>query len=72
MVALKSGGRNIKTEKAQLQTDAYETAAARGYDLIKSEDPNLALLLALELLHPKKAAEIQSKRSLTRPSNFWV
>ena len=45
---------NIKTEKAQLETDAYETAAARGYDLIKSEDPNLALLLALELLHPKE------------------
>ena len=45
---------NIKTEKAALETDRYETAAARGYDLIKSEDPNLALLLALELLHPKK------------------
>ena len=45
---------NIKTEKAALETDRNETAAARGYDLIKSEDPNLALLLALELLHPKK------------------
>jgi WD40 repeat protein/energy-coupling factor transporter ATP-binding protein EcfA2 len=45
---------NIKTEKATLETEKYETAAARGYDLIKSEDPNLALLLALALLHPKE------------------
>src|SRR6516225_6059216 len=45
---------NIKTEKAALETDRYETAAARGYDLIKNEDPNLALLLALALLHPKE------------------
>jgi WD40 repeat protein len=37
-----------------LKTERYETAAARGYDLIKSEDPNLALLLALALLHPKE------------------
>jgi energy-coupling factor transporter ATP-binding protein EcfA2 len=45
---------NIKTEKATLETEKYETAAARGYDLINSEDPNLALLLALALLHPKE------------------
>jgi energy-coupling factor transporter ATP-binding protein EcfA2 len=45
---------NIKTEKAALETDRYETAAARGYDLIKNEDPNLALLLALEFLPPKE------------------
>jgi hypothetical protein len=45
----------IKIEKTILETDRFETAAARGYDLIKSEDPNLALLLALERLHPKKA-----------------
>ena len=46
---------NIKTEKATLETERYETAGARGYDLIKSEDPNLALLLALALLHQKQA-----------------
>jgi len=46
---------NIKTEKAALQTARYDTAAARGTDLINKEDPNLALLLALALLQHKEA-----------------
>ena len=46
---------NIKTEKAALLTTRYETAAARGIDLINSEDPNLALLLALAFLERKEA-----------------
>jgi WD40 repeat protein/energy-coupling factor transporter ATP-binding protein EcfA2 len=45
---------NIKTEKAALETARYDTAAARGIDLINKEDPNLALLLALALLQRKE------------------
>jgi len=46
---------NIKTEKAALLTTRYETAAARGIDLINNEDPNLALLLALAFLERREA-----------------
>jgi energy-coupling factor transporter ATP-binding protein EcfA2 len=46
---------NIKTEKASLLTTQYETAAARGIDLINNEDPNLALLLAFAFLERKEA-----------------
>jgi WD40 repeat protein/energy-coupling factor transporter ATP-binding protein EcfA2 len=45
---------NIKWEKAALERARYETAAARGNDLLENDDPNLALLLALEFLHPKE------------------
>jgi len=45
----------IKMEKTQLERARYETAAARGNDLLYNEDPNLALLLALEFL-PKQVS----------------
>jgi hypothetical protein len=45
----------IKIEKTALERARYETAAARGNDLLNNEDPNLALLLALEFLGPKEA-----------------
>jgi energy-coupling factor transporter ATP-binding protein EcfA2 len=45
----------IKREKTQLERARYETAAARGNDLLNNEDPNLALLLALEFL-PKEVS----------------
>jgi WD40 repeat protein len=40
----------IKLEKARVERAKYETAAARGNDLLDKEDPTLALLLALEFL----------------------
>src|SRR6516165_9384904 len=40
----------IKREKTQLERARYETAAARGNDLLSNEDPNLALLLAFDFL----------------------
>jgi WD40 repeat protein/energy-coupling factor transporter ATP-binding protein EcfA2 len=45
----------IKIEKTALERARFETAAARGNDLLNNEDPNLALLLALEFLGPKEA-----------------
>jgi hypothetical protein len=45
----------IKIEKTALERARFETAAARGNDLLNNEDPNLALLLALEFLRPKEA-----------------
>jgi WD40 repeat protein/energy-coupling factor transporter ATP-binding protein EcfA2 len=45
---------NIKWEKATLERAKYETAAARGDDLLDNDDPNLALLLALESLRSKE------------------
>jgi WD40 repeat protein len=48
----------IKREKTQLETARYETAAARGTDLLNNEDPSLALLLALEFL---RRPEVQSR-----------
>jgi WD40 repeat protein/energy-coupling factor transporter ATP-binding protein EcfA2 len=45
----------IKSEKNLLERARFETAAARGNDLLNNEDPNLALLLALEFLGPKEA-----------------
>jgi WD40 repeat protein len=44
---------NIKWEKTALEKARYETAAARGDDLLDDEDPHLALLLALEFLRSK-------------------
>jgi WD40 repeat protein/energy-coupling factor transporter ATP-binding protein EcfA2 len=41
---------NIKWEKNALEKARYETAAARGNDLLDDDDPHLALLLALEFL----------------------
>jgi hypothetical protein len=44
---------NIKWEKTALEKARYETAAARGNDLLDNEDPHLALLLALEFIRSK-------------------
>jgi WD40 repeat protein/energy-coupling factor transporter ATP-binding protein EcfA2 len=40
----------IRREKTQLERARYETAAARGHELLYNEDPNHALLFALEFL----------------------
>jgi WD40 repeat protein/energy-coupling factor transporter ATP-binding protein EcfA2 len=45
---------NLEREKATLERARYETAAARGNDLLTNDDPNLALLLALEFLRQKQ------------------
>jgi WD40 repeat protein len=44
---------NIKWEKNALEKARYETAAARGNDLLDDDDPHLGLLLALEFLRLK-------------------
>jgi WD40 repeat protein/energy-coupling factor transporter ATP-binding protein EcfA2 len=49
---------NIKWEKTALEKARYETAAARGNDLLDNDDPHLALLLALEFLRPKGQTEV--------------
>jgi WD40 repeat protein/energy-coupling factor transporter ATP-binding protein EcfA2 len=49
---------NIKWEKHALEKARYETAAARGNDLLDHDDPHLALLLALEFLRPKRQKEV--------------
>jgi WD40 repeat protein len=49
---------NIKWEKTVLEKARYETTAARGNELLDSDDPNLALLLALEFLRSKGQKEV--------------
>src|SRR6516162_1937932 len=44
---------NIKWEKNALEKAKYETAAARGNDLLDNDDPHLGLLLALEFLRSR-------------------
>jgi WD40 repeat protein/energy-coupling factor transporter ATP-binding protein EcfA2 len=44
---------NIKWEKNALEKAKYETAAARGNDLLDDDDPHLGLLLALEFLRSR-------------------
>jgi WD40 repeat protein/energy-coupling factor transporter ATP-binding protein EcfA2 len=61
----------IKIEKTALERARYETAAARGNDLLNNEDPNLALLLALEFLGQKEvyssAIEALAYKALQTP-----
>jgi len=61
----------IKIEKTALERARYETAAARGNDLLNTEDPNLALLLALEFLRQKEgyssAIEALAYKALQTP-----
>jgi WD40 repeat protein len=51
------GDINNKWEKTALEKARYETAAARGNDLLDDDDPHLALLLALEFLRSKGQKE---------------
>jgi hypothetical protein len=64
---------NIKWEKNALEKAKYETAAARGNDLLDDDDPHLALLLALEFLRSKGQKNVNGwaiEGLATRPSNF--
>jgi hypothetical protein len=56
----------IKSEKTALEKAKYVTAAARGNELLNNEDPNLALLLALELLPKEGNGHAIEALALTR------